>query len=300
MGKNPKTAKKTPTDPFSADEHAYYESLRTSEPEPVQDDSPFGGADRWSIWYDSEPLQRGPEPHPEWLVTTHGAVDFELGVLKTGKEADVVLLERTDFDTGRSVLMASKRYRTAEHKLFHRSADYTATRQMKKSRDQRALNKRSAFGRQVAATQWAMAEFGALTKCYEAGLAVPYPVQVHGTELLMEFIGNGRAAAPRLAEVRADRELLLHLWDQVVHNLDLLTSGGLAHGDLSAYNIVVDENDDIVLLDLPQVVDIYMNPKGFEFLERDVANIGAWFVSKGLDEEYVEDLHRLVMKIALR
>ena len=46
---------------------------------------------RWSTWLSVEPLCRGPEPRPDWVVTSQGAVDTELGILKTGKEADVFL-----------------------------------------------------------------------------------------------------------------------------------------------------------------------------------------------------------------
>src|SRR5579859_4968599 len=45
--------------------------------------------DRWSTWDQSTPLERGPKPYPKWLVTDLAAVDAELGILKTGKEADV-------------------------------------------------------------------------------------------------------------------------------------------------------------------------------------------------------------------
>ena len=51
---------------------------------------------RWTTWYDVEPLSRGPEPRPDWVVTSRGAIDTELGILKTGKEADVFLVERAD------------------------------------------------------------------------------------------------------------------------------------------------------------------------------------------------------------
>ena len=57
---------------------------------------------RWSTWYDVEPLCRGPEPRPDWVITDAAAVDTELGVLKTGKEADVFLLERAVEDGRRS------------------------------------------------------------------------------------------------------------------------------------------------------------------------------------------------------
>lgn len=84
------------------------------------------GTRRWSTYWDVERLCRGPEPVPPWLVTDRAAVDTDLGVLKTGKEADVVLLERAvEGDPDRSVVLAAKRYRTEEHRSFHRSSAYT-------------------------------------------------------------------------------------------------------------------------------------------------------------------------------
>lgn len=68
---------------------------------------------RWSTWDQSTPTERGPKPHPKWLVTDLAAVDYELGVLKTGKEADVFLLRRGVPGTDRSCLLAAKRYRDA-------------------------------------------------------------------------------------------------------------------------------------------------------------------------------------------
>ena len=41
--------------------------------------------DRWSTWDQSAPTERGPQPHPDWLVTDLAAVDTELGILKTRK-----------------------------------------------------------------------------------------------------------------------------------------------------------------------------------------------------------------------
>ena len=59
----------------------------------AREDSPDEGA-RWSTWDQSSPTERGPRPYPDWLVTELAAVDIELGILKTGKEADVFLVER--------------------------------------------------------------------------------------------------------------------------------------------------------------------------------------------------------------
>ena len=54
---------------------------------------------------------------------------------------------------------------------------------------------------------WAAAEFDALCLVYSHGAAVPYPVQVDGAEILMEFIGEGQTAAPRVAQTIADIDL---------------------------------------------------------------------------------------------
>jgi RIO kinase 1 len=281
---------------FSAEDIARYEAMRTEPLEPVYDERPPVG-DRWSIWDQSEHLQKGPEPRPDWVITDSGAVDYELGVLKTGKEADVFLIERTVPDSGRSAVLASKRYRSSEHTQFNRAGDYMAGRGTRRSRDRRALEKKTTFGLAEAAGRWASAEFDALRRLYLAGVAVPYPVQIYGTEVIMEFIGTGRTGAPRLAETRPDPDELADLWDQTCENLRLIVEEGFAHGDLSAYNTVVDDGR-LVLLDLPQVVDLYANPLGFDFLTRDIANIGAWFTGRGLAQDAVDALTGELLSLA--
>jgi RIO kinase 1 len=238
--------------------------------------------DRWSTWDGAE---HGPHPRPHWVITEHAAVDTELGVIKTGKEADVHLVERSVPGTDRATLMAAKRYRTAEHRMFHRDAGYLEGRRVRRSRETRAMANRTAFGRDILAGQWASAEFAALSRLWSDGVAVPYPVQASGTELLAEFIGSGDGtAAPRLAQLRPDPDELCDLWHQLVDALLGLARRGLTHGDLSAYNLLVQDGR-LVVIDLPQVVDVIGNPQGPEFLARDVRRIGEWFTARGLPPE---------------
>lgn len=244
---------------------------------PVDDGPPVG--DRWSTWDQSTPTERGPKPHPDWLVTELAAVDTELGILKTGKEADVHLLSRGVPDTDRVCLLAAKRYRSAEHRLFHRDAGYLEGRSTRESRMNRAMANRTAFGKQLIAGQWAAAEFGALCRLTELGLPVPYPVQIVGTEILQEFVGTPDGyAAPRLANVSDDLD---DLWAQLVEALVVLAREGLAHGDLSAYNLLVREGR-LVIIDLPQIVDVISHPTGPQFLDRDARNVATWFAAKGV------------------
>ncbi|MFG2819664.1 serine protein kinase RIO [Kitasatospora sp. NPDC048365] len=255
---------------------------------PVTDGPPTG--DRWSTWDQSTPTEKGPEPRPDWVVTELAAVDTELGIVKTGKEADVFLLERGVPGTERRTLLAAKRYRDAQHRMFHRDSGYLEGRQHKESRITRAMAKRTSFGKEAIAGQWAAAEFGALCRLWSAGVAVPYPVQILGTEILMEFVGDGTgAAAPRLAQLRTEEADVEDLWEQLGRSLSVLAREGYAHGDLSAYNILVQDGR-LVIIDVPQIVDVIANPRGRSFLERDVRNVGAWFVSRGLPEARVGEL----------
>lgn len=291
------------------------------------------GADRWSTWGEGE---LGPEPRPGWLVVADGAVDSRLGVVKTGKEADVHLVERwvpgdgrtaagpgrtaaggglvpgdLGWDTAQpgrdatdgtpdpdetvgaasrqdagavSCLLAEKIYRSNDHRNFHRDAAYVDGRRTRESRMDRAISHRTRFGLKIIAEQWAVAEFAALGVLYAAGAPVPYPVQRVGTELLLEFIGDADgSAAPRLAALRPGTEELDELWGQLCSALSVLAVAGYTHGDLSPWNVLV-HHGRLVLIDLPQIVDLTANPHGGQYLDRDVRNMTTWFAARGLTD----------------
>ncbi|GLY20410.1 RIO1 family regulatory kinase/ATPase [Micromonospora sp. NBRC 101691] len=279
---------------FDDDEPQFLKHGRQPRPTPVEDDGdpdqPLVG-DRWSTW---DQATTGPEPYPDWVVTELAAQDTELGVLKTGKEADVHLVRRAVPDTDRSCLLAVKRYRAPEHRLFHRDAGYLEGRRVRRSRETRAMAGRTTFGRQMIAGQWAAAEFAVLSRLWEIGVAlgtvaVPYPVQLIGTELMLEFIGDAEEgqAAPRLAQLRPEPDELRGLWEQLVDVLVVLARTGHAHGDLSPYNLLVHDGR-LVLIDLPQAVDVVANPQGAEFLARDVRVVATWFAARGLPADLVD------------
>jgi len=239
--------------------------------------------DRWSTW---DVALHGPTPRPDWVITALAAVDADLGVLKTGKEADVHVVRRWVPGTDESITLAAKRYRSHDHRMFHRDAGYLEGRRVRRSRETRAMARRTAFGKEVISQQWAFAEFGALGRLWALGLPVPYPVQLTDEELLMEFVGTGVEAAPRLAQARPAADLLADLFGQCRDAMAILAAEGWAHGDLSPYNVLLHE-DRLVIIDWPQIVDVVGNPHGADFLQRDVHNMCRWFTSRGLevDEE---------------
>lgn len=241
-------------------------------------DAPVEG-DRWSTW---DGATHGPAPRPPWVITALGAVEADLGIIRTGKEADVHLVRRwLPGDPAADCLLAAKRFRPSEHRLFHRDAGYLEGRRTRRSRETRAMARRTEFGRALIAGQWAQAEFDALAHMWRLDLPVPYPVQLSGDEMLMEFIGTpDGVAAPRLAQARPSRTELAELFEPLRALMVTLAQHGWAHGDLSAYNVLVHQGRPVVI-DWPQVVDVVGNPNGQVFLHRDARNVADWFTGKG-------------------
>jgi len=236
-----------------------------------------------------------PDP-PDWLVE-EPYTDAELGVLRTGKEAQVSLVERTG-SAGRRCLLARKLYlpRGVSQKgllegmgvqrstQFRNDVTYREGRQFRRSRDRRAVERMSTRGKALLQERWTTHEHDVMGVLWRAGVRVPYPVAFADDHLDMEYIGDRGEAAPTLARLRPRAARLPPLWDQVVANLERVVGCGYAHGDLSAYNLLW-WADEVWMIDFPQAVDIAANPMGLDFLHRDVANITSWFARQGLERD---------------
>lgn len=240
---------------------------------------------------------RGPQPYPEWLVTDNAAQEYDRGVVRTGKEAEAYLIERVSSD-GVSCLMLCKRFRP----FLPTAAVLTTTngndRKMVGSREKRALARRTRFGIGIEQSEWAAAEFRFLYMFHEAGLPVPYPVQLLGREVIMEWIGDddGRAC-PRICDINLDVTSAELLYTQIVEFIMGTARMGYAHGDLSVYNILVRDGN-AVIIDFPQVVDVARNPMGISLLERDCNNITQWFAQRGVDTRDPQELLSLAISEA--
>jgi RIO kinase 1 len=73
-------------------------------------------------------------------------------------------------------------------------------------------------------------------------------------------------------------------FEQLTDALATMVQNGVVHGDLSAYNILA-AGERLVIIDLPQIVDLAGNLNGMNFLQRDCANICGWFRSRGLEAD---------------
>lgn len=233
---------------------------------------------------------------PAHLILDDYIADDDVGVIKGGKEADVHLVRREARD-GRSCLLAAKRYREPEHRAFRNDAAYRAHRRIdglardrggakvrrKGGRNlQKAMDQRSTFGRAALHEQWIGTEFAMLETLWRAGAPVPYPVSRLPDGVLMEYVGDEEAAAPRLVHARVDRAELPGLFGQLRAALLAFARAGIVHGDLSPYNLLLWEGR-LWVIDLPQAVPYLANDDATDFLHRDVVNACAWFVRKGLE-----------------
>jgi RIO kinase 1 len=248
-------------------------------------------------------------PVPEWLITDDvDYVEHDLGNLKSGKEAEVFIVERTHED--RSCLLAHKRYRprTVTHKgelealgfqrgnSFMNDLAYRDGRKFAKSRDQRAAERMTKYGKKLLTGRWTGHELEMMEQAWDAGVSVPYPVGPRGDGLLMQFVGDSERAAPRLAEARMRASEIADAAAQLVENLRRLVGAGFVHADLSAFNLLW-WADRLWLIDFPQAVDVTTNPHAFDYLHRDVANVGNWFARHGVPIE-VDELYAELVGIA--
>lgn len=216
--------------------------------------------------------------------------DFPRGTLKSGKEAEIFLVER-HYASG-SRLLAHKRYRPRYPRKgqlraegFSNSTSYRGDAVYKAgwflpTRDKRAVMGGSRFGHELAGRLWPMQEWAMLSRAWEAGASVPYPVEQTDHGLMMEFIGDDVQAAPKLGQARLSPAELGSAWEQLLASLQALTAAGLVHADLSAYNLLWWEGR-LFVIDLPQAVEFTTNTDAYDLLHRDVANVGEWFNRHG-------------------
>jgi RIO kinase 1 len=200
-----------------------------------------------------------------------GMVDTVVRSLKSGKEASVYIV------VCGNQLCCAKVYKEAEHRGFHRLAQYQEGRKTRSSRDARAMGRRGRHGREVQEAEWKNAEVEALYRLAGVGVRVPKPHLVHEGVLLMELVRDADGdPAPRLNDVEFSAEQAREWHAFMMRQIVRMLCAGLIHGDLSEFNVLLDVNGPVII-DLPQAVNAAGNNNAFVMLERDVNNMRATF-----------------------
>lgn len=223
-------------------------------------------------------------------LVTEGLVDEVLRQLMSGKEATVYIVR-----CGEEIRCA-KVYKDARQRSFRKSTSYQEGRKTKNSRQARAMEKGSRYGRQMQEEAWQSAEVDALYRLAAAGVRVPQPYICHEGVLLMDLVTDADGhPAPRLNDIELSPEQALEFHAGLLKQVVRMLGAGIIHGDLSEYNILVGA-DGPVIIDLPQAVDAAGNSNAGAMLERDVTNLASYFgrfAPELVGSEYGKEIWRL-------
>lgn len=209
---------------------------------------------------------------PERLVPLleQGLIDEVVRPLMSGKEAAVYIVAM------RGGYGVAKVYKDAQHRSFRQRAAYTEGRQVRNSRQRRAMEKSTRFGREQNEAAWQNAEVDALYKLGAAGVRVPKPHIFSDGVLLMEIVLDPSGQpAPRFCDCPFTPEEAWRAHGFVVRQVVHMLCAGIIHGDLSEYNVLM-AWDGPMIIDLPQAIDAAHNGRARDLLVRDVDNITAF------------------------
>jgi len=224
------------------------------------------------------------------ILVQNGLVDEVLSQLMSGKEADVYVVH------SRGELRCAKVYKDAVKRNFSQQAQYQEGRKGRSSRQARAMQKNTRFGRKELEMAWQSTEVDALRQLAEIGVRVPRVYDYVAGVLLMELILDSEGVvAPRLNDLRLTREQALEFHAALIGQIVLMLCAGIIHGDLSEFNVLV-SGDGPVIIDLPQAVNAAGNNNARSMLERDVENITAYF-GRFAPELLISDYGREIWKM---
>jgi len=235
-------------------------------------------------------------PHQLLPLVQANLIDEVVGQLQSGKEAEVfVVLSEGKY-------CCAKVYKEANNRTFKQKTQYTEGRKVRGSRQARAMEKNTRYGRQERESEWQSKEVEALGLLASVGALVPKTYAYYEGVLLLEMVtAENGDPAPRLNDVDLTREQALEYHQTLVRQVVIMLCAGLIHGDLSEFN-VLQSHSGLVIIDFPQVVQATAN-NAFGILARDLKQIAAFcgrFAPEVLDSEYANEIWKLYQNGKLR
>lgn len=204
-----------------------------------------------------------------------GYITDVIRMVRRGKEATVYLCCRDD------ELFAAKVYTDLQVRSFRNDTVYRDGRFIGSKRMEKAIEQHSRTGINAHQALWIAEEFRQLRFLHENAISVPKPIATSGRVILMEFIGDEDSEAPRISEAQLNYGNLKKAFAQSLDNLIRMVKVGRIHGDYSTFNLLWWENR-VVVIDLPQVVEIQRNHNARDLLKRDVESLCNSFIRLGI------------------
>jgi RIO kinase 1 len=189
--------------------------------------------------------------------------------------------------------VAVKVYTDLRVRSFKRDQAYRAGRFLGDSRIEKAIEQRSRKGLEAQQALWVQEEFRQMNYLHQHSVNVPKGIAVNGTSLVMEFIGDENGTpAPRISDLKMDKEEALDAFRQSVQNLRRIVGAGRVHGDYSTYNILW-HGGRAVVIDFPQVMELRNSPNARAFLARDVHALCQSFTKLGVKSDEAQVLREV-------
>lgn len=200
-----------------------------------------------------------------------GLIDEVIGRLMSGKEADIFIVRCGEH------IRCAKVYKDAMKRSFKKAAQYQEGRKVRGGRQARAMEKHSNYGRKQQEEIWQNAEIDALSRLANARVRVPETFGCLDGVLIMELVSDDEGnVAPRLADVTMSEEQAIEDHATMMHYIKLMLCEGIVHGDLSEFNVLVDDYGPVII-DLPQAVNAAANNSAKAMFIRDVDNMRRYY-----------------------
>uniref|UniRef100_A0A453EFZ0 Serine/threonine-protein kinase RIO1 n=1 Tax=Aegilops tauschii subsp. strangulata TaxID=200361 RepID=A0A453EFZ0_AEGTS len=203
------------------------------------------------------------------------------GCISTGKEANVYHATKTDgselaikvYKTSVLVFKDRDRYVQGDYRFRHGYCKHNPRKMVK---------------------TWAEKEMRNLLRVRAEGIRCVTPLLLRLHVLVMEFIGKGGWAAPRLKDAALSDDKLRETYFEIVTTMrTLYQKCKLVHGDLSEYNILYFEGH-LYIIDVSQSVDLD-HPSALDFLKEDCLHVNDFFKKRGVAVMTVTELFNFVV-----
>lgn len=214
-------------------------------------------------------------------LTARGSVYSVGNQIGVGKESDIYIVADEEENQ-----LALKLHRLGR----------TSFRKLKEKRDY--LKHRKSVSWIYLSRLAAVKEYAYMKALHDNGYPVPKPVDFSRHAVVMELVDGYPLS--QVHDIGDPLSLYSDLMDLIV----LLGSYGLIHCDFNEFNLMLDENDKVTVIDFPQMVSI-SHPNAQWYFDRDVQCIRDFFFRRfSLESELypkfadVKRMHNLDVEVA--
>ncbi len=135
----------------------------------------------------------------------------------------------------------------------------------------------------------AMREYEALSKIAPLGLNIPKPIGINRHIIIMEFIEGTEL------NNLIDIEDPVFIFEDIINQISIIYKNvGIIHGDLGEFNVLINSDGDILIIDWPQWVP-KSHPNGLSILKRDIENICLFFKKRFSVESNAEEILKSII-----